>query len=109
MYLPRSSDHRNPAVTCRLLRERPLATLVSLDPAAWPFMSEWPIKRPPTGSDDMPTNLLGQLTRNNPQVQHLATHPESHAAVWVSHPPGTPRERQLARWMQDLALTEHKS
>ena len=31
MYLPRQFDHRDPAVTCRLLREHPLATLVSLD------------------------------------------------------------------------------
>ena len=31
MYLPRQFDHRDPAVTCRLLREHPLASLISTD------------------------------------------------------------------------------
>ena len=76
MYLPRQFDHRDPAVTCRLLREHPLATLVSLDEQGAPYLSHLPIKLDATGADGMPGVLLGHLARANPQVQHLAQRPD---------------------------------
>jgi transcriptional regulator len=76
MYLPRQFDHRDPDVTCRLLREHPLATLVSLDAAGDPFISHLPIKLDQTGPDGMPSVLLGHLARANPQVQHLELRPD---------------------------------
>ena len=74
MYLPRQFDHRDPAVTCRLLREHPLASLISTDDQGFPFVSHLPIKLDATGADGMPGVLLGHLARANPQVQHLAQH-----------------------------------
>jgi transcriptional regulator len=76
MYLPKQFDHRDPAVTCRLLREHPLATLISLDEAGAPFVSHLPIKLDQTDAEGRPTVLLGHLARANPQVQHLALRPE---------------------------------
>ena len=76
MYLPRQFDHRDPAVTCRLLREHPLATLVSLDEQGAPCLSHLPIKLDQLGADGMPNVLLGHLARANPQVQHLAQRPD---------------------------------
>ena len=76
MYLPRQFDHRDPAVTCRLLREHPLATLVSLDEQGAPYLSHLPIKLDRTDADGMPSVLLGHLAKPNPQVLHLAQRPE---------------------------------
>ncbi len=76
MYLPKQFDHRDPAVTCRLLREHPLATMISLDEEGEPFVSHLPIKLDQTDADGMPTVLLGHLARANPQVKHLALRPE---------------------------------
>lgn len=75
MYLPRPFDHRDPAVTCRLLREHPLATLIGTDDQGNPELSHLPIKLEQTGPDGMPLVLLGHLARANPQVQHLAQRP----------------------------------
>ncbi len=76
MYLPKQFDHRDPAVTCRLLREHPLATMISLDEEGEPFVSHLPIKLDQTDADGMPRLLLGHLARANPQVKHLALQPE---------------------------------
>ncbi len=85
MYLPRQFDHRDPDVTCRLLREHPLATLVSLDAAGDPFISHLPIKLDQTGPDGMPSVLLGHLARANPQVQHLEQRPDVSLAFMGPH------------------------
>ena len=76
MYLPRQFDHRDPAVTCRLLREHPLASLISTDDQGFPFVSHLPIKLDQVGQDGMPLILLGHLAKPNPQVPHLAQRPE---------------------------------
>ncbi len=76
MYLPRQFDHRDPDVTCRLLREHPLATLVSIDEVGAPYLSHLPVKQDRWGADGMPSVLLGHLARANPQVQHLAQRPD---------------------------------
>ena len=80
MYLPKQFDHRDPQVTCRLLREHPLATLISTDEAGAPYLSHLPLKLDQTGSDGMPCLLLGHLARANPQVPHLSQRPQ----VWLS-------------------------
>jgi transcriptional regulator len=72
MYLPRQFDHRDPHVTCRLVREHPLATLISTDDLGAPYLSHLPIKLDQTGPDGMPSVMLGHLARANPQVQHLS-------------------------------------
>jgi transcriptional regulator len=75
MYLPRQFEHQDPSVTCRLLREHPLATLISLDEEGAPFLSHAPIKLDQVGADGMPSVLLGHLARANPQVGHLVQRP----------------------------------
>jgi transcriptional regulator len=75
MYLPRQFDHRDPQVTCRLVREHPLATLISTDEEGSPYLSHLPLKLDQTGADGMPSVMLGHLARANPQVQHLTQRP----------------------------------
>jgi transcriptional regulator len=76
MYLPKQFDHRDPQVTCRLVREHPLATLISTDEQGAPCLSHVPLKLEQTGSDGMPSVMLGHLARANPQVQHLTQRPQ---------------------------------
>jgi transcriptional regulator len=76
MYLPKQFDHRDPQVTCRLVREHPLATLISTDEQGAPYLSHLPIKLDQTGPDGMPSVMLGHLARANPQVQHLTQRPQ---------------------------------
>ena len=71
MYLPKQFDHRDPELTCALLREHPLATLITLDEHGHPCLSHLPIKLDQTGPDGMPKLLLGHLARANPQIHHL--------------------------------------
>ena len=66
MYLPKQFDHRDPELTCALLREHPLATLITLDEHGHPCLSHLPIKLDQTGPDGMPKLLLGHLARANP-------------------------------------------
>lgn len=72
MYLPRQFDA--PEHAHALMRAHPLAQLVSLDDAGFPFVSPLPLKLELRGEQ---TWLLGHVARGNPHGAYLAARPEA--------------------------------
>jgi transcriptional regulator len=72
MYLPR---HFNmPEHAQALMREHPLAQLVSVDPAGHPFVTPLPLKLELRGEQPW---LLGHVAKGNPHGALLAARPEA--------------------------------
>ena len=82
MYLPQQFHHTDPAIAQRIMREHPLASIVSVGadglavvshiPLRWQAASMW--------SDGPPTEqgvLLGHCARANPQAPLLASQPRA--------------------------------
>lgn len=84
MYLPKQFDHRDPAIAQRVMREHPLASIVSVGEDGFPVLSHIPLHWQPTSLwEDAQVSdhgvLLGHCARANPQAQLLAT--QAHALV----------------------------
>lgn len=71
MYLPKPFDH--PAHARRIMREHPLATLVSTDDSGFPSVTHLPLKL--WAPDDQPALLLGHCARANPLWGYLQRRP----------------------------------
>ena len=72
MYLP--PQFKAPQHAHALMRAHPLAQLVTLDDAGFPFITPLPLKLELRGEH---TWLLGHMARPNPQGKHLAVRPEA--------------------------------
>jgi transcriptional regulator len=84
MYLPKQFNNTDPAVAQRIMREHPLASIVSVGEDGFPVLSHIPLHWQPTSLwDDTQVSdhgvLLGHCARANPQAQLLAT--QAHALV----------------------------
>lgn len=67
MYLPRQFNHPEHAAT--IMREYPLASLVTTDDSGFPFMAHLPLKVQEEGAE--PSVLLGHCARGNPLWGYL--------------------------------------
>lgn len=82
MYLPKHFNHADPAIAQRIMREHPLASIVSVAadgfavlshiPMHWQAASLWP-----DGLQSEHGVLLGHCARANPQAQLLASQPQA--------------------------------
>ncbi len=79
MHLPPRFRVTDPALAAMLIREQPLASLVTLDESGLPFITHLPLHLPPQGDAAAPDlqRLLGHLARGNPQWQHLQKQPRA--------------------------------
>lgn len=82
MYLPPQFRHADPAIAQRLMREHPLASIVSVDTEGLPVLSHIPMhwQAASLWPDCPPSDhgfLLGHCARANPQAQLLATQPQA--------------------------------
>ncbi len=79
MHLPPRFRVTDPALAATLIREQPLASLVTLDENGLPFITHLPLHLPPEADAAAPAlqRLLGHLARGNPQWQHLQTQPRA--------------------------------
>ena len=68
MYLPPRFRIADPALAAALIREQPLASLITLDESGLPFVTHLPLHRPPDADAAAPNlqRLLGHLARGNP-------------------------------------------
>ena len=78
MYLPQQFHSTDPAIAQRLMREHPLASIVSVGPDGFPVLSHIPLHWQavslwPDGLQSELGVLLGHCARANPQAQLLAT------------------------------------
>ncbi|MEY4712684.1 MAG: hypothetical protein RIS88_2134 [Pseudomonadota bacterium] len=76
MYLPKHFRVTDTALAQTLIREQPLASLVTTDGAGLPFVTHLPLRldRLEEGGT---LHLLGHLARANPQWQHLQARPRA--------------------------------
>ncbi len=79
MHLPPRFRVTDPALAATLIREQPLASLVTLDENGLPFITHLPLHLPPEADAAAPAlqRLLGHLARGNPQWKHLQTQPRA--------------------------------
>lgn len=71
MYLPRQFDRSEHAAT--IMREHPLASLITTDDTGFPFIAYLPLKLQEEGGQ--PALLLGHCARSNPLSVYLRTRP----------------------------------
>jgi transcriptional regulator len=76
MYIPPPFRVTDPALAQALIREQPLASLVTTDDAGLPFVSHLPLRLDRT-EEGGTLHLLGHLARANPQWQHLQARPRA--------------------------------
>jgi len=76
MYLPKQFNH--PEHAARIMREHPLASLVTTDDTGFPFMAHLPLKLIEEGGQ--PVKLLGHCARGNPLGSHLQQRPSALAS-----------------------------
>lgn len=82
MYLPQQFRHNDPAIAQRIMREHPLASIVSVGSDGFPVLSHIPMhwQKASLWSDGQPSEngfLLGHCARANPQAQLLASQPQA--------------------------------
>lgn len=80
MYLPKHFNHSDPAIAQRIMREHPLASIVSVGPDGFPVLCHIPMHWQaaslwPDGPQSEHGVLLGHCARANPQAQLLASTP----------------------------------
>ncbi len=76
MYLPKQFNHPEHAAT--IVREHPLASLVTTDDSGFPFMAHLPLKLQEEGGE--PALLLGHCSRGNPLWGYLQKRPQALAS-----------------------------
>lgn len=74
MYLPSPFDSKDSALAQALMRDYPLATLISTDDDGFPVASYLPLN---LNWDEDPWRLSGHCARANPQWQHLQARPQA--------------------------------
>ncbi|MDR2154077.1 MAG: FMN-binding negative transcriptional regulator [Burkholderiaceae bacterium] len=74
MYHPPHFAGQDPRIAARLMREHPLASLITVDEEGLPFVSHLPLHLMEEGGVFV---LLGHMARSNPQWRHLAARPRA--------------------------------
>lgn len=82
MYLPQQFQHTDPAIAQRIMREHPLASIVSVGEGGFPVLSHIPLhwQAASLWADGLRSEhgvLLGHCARANPQAQWLAAQPQA--------------------------------
>lgn len=82
MYLPKQFHNTDPAIAQRIMREHPLASIVSVGTDGFPVLSHIPMHWQAASLwGDAPATahgvLLGHCARANPHAQLLATQPQA--------------------------------
>lgn len=77
MYLPPQFAAKNPAHASEVIRQHPLASLVSTDDAGLPFITHLPLHLHAVGADGAPTVLLGHVAKPNPHWRYLQAQPQA--------------------------------
>jgi len=82
MYLPPQFHQTDPAIAQRIMREHPLASIVSVGVDGFPVLSHIPVHWQavslwPDGLQSEHGVLLGHCARANPQAQLLASQPQA--------------------------------
>ena len=81
MYLPPQFRCEDPQIAARLMREHPLATLMSVDDEGLPFITHLPLHLESSegrGDDAMPDlTLLGHVAKPNPHARYLRSRPRA--------------------------------
>ncbi len=79
MYLPRQFNAADPAMALRLMREYPLASLISNDDDGFPFVTHLPLHV--DSVDGLPQDggwrLLGHCAKPNPHWRYLQARPQA--------------------------------
>ncbi len=81
MYLPKQFSH--PEHAASIMRDHPLASLVTSDEAGFPYMSHLPLKLQEEGGQ--PVVLLGHCAKGNPLWAHLQKRPLALASFMGPH------------------------
>ncbi len=74
MYLPPQFKAKDAAHAARLMRDYPLAALISNDDAGFPFVSHIPLHLSDAAE---PWRLLGHVAKANPHWRYLAARPQA--------------------------------
>ncbi len=73
MHLPKPFDH--PQHAAAIMREHPLASLISTDDSGFPFVAHLPLKLQEEGAQAV--RLLGHCARGNPLAAYLGQRPQA--------------------------------
>jgi transcriptional regulator len=112
MYLPKQFQRTDPAIAQRIMREHPLASIVSSGTDGYPVLSHMPMH---WQVDSLWTDglkfehgvLLGHCARANPQSHLLASQPQALVSFMGSHAymsPGVDADKQRVPTWSDLAV-----
>ncbi len=77
IYLPKPFDDKNPEHAKTLMREHPLALVISNSQSGGPMVSHLPLKCEVLSEPDEQWVLWGHFARINPQVQALQSKPQA--------------------------------
>lgn len=112
MYLPKQFHHTDPAIAQRIMREHPLASIVSIGTDGFPVLSHIPMHWQaqslwPEGPQSEHGVLLGHCARANPQSQLLASRPQALVSFMGPHAymsPGVYADKQRVPTWSYLAV-----
>ncbi|MCL1961469.1 MAG: FMN-binding negative transcriptional regulator [Desulfovibrionaceae bacterium] len=78
MYLPPQFASQDPRIAARLMREHPLASLITLDDQGQPFVTHLPLHLADHPAEEGGAfALLGHVARANPAWRHLSARPRA--------------------------------
>jgi len=89
MYHPPQFASTDPALAARLMREHPLASLITLDEEGQPFITNLPLHL--QQDEARAFTLLGHVARPNPQWRHLQARPRATVTFLGPHAYMSPR------------------
>lgn len=112
MYLPKQFHHTDPAIAQRIMREHPLASIVTTGADGFPVLSHIPMhwQADSLWADGLKSEhgvLLGHCARANPQAQLLATQPQALVSFMGPHAymsPGVYTDKQRVPTWSYLAV-----
>jgi transcriptional regulator len=87
MYLPPQFRCEDPRIAARLMREHPLATLMSVDDEGLPFVTHLPLHLEAPGQADAEPSftLLGHVAKPNPHARYLRARPRARVSFLGPH------------------------
>ncbi|HZY15410.1 MAG TPA: FMN-binding negative transcriptional regulator, partial [Ramlibacter sp.] len=99
MYLPPQFKSEDAAIAAALMREHPLASLVSTDDTGFPFVSHLPFHLEERGGRFI---LLGHCARGNPHWRYLQARPQALVTFMGPHgylsPKVYPDPKRVPSW-----------
>jgi predicted FMN-binding regulatory protein PaiB len=99
MYLPPQSHHADPAIAQRIMREHPLASIVSNGDDGFPVLSHIPMHW-----QAVSLCFEMQITDLQCAVKLNQHRPHAHAVMPAAYAQGHEGAQALARWTKDLGL-----